>query len=196
MKIETNHILNAIHNAGLFVAAAKENRPTLRTVLVTYTAPSERDNLGRLRMVATDSYGLIRINVPLSDADGTDWECLVPWDDLVRATKMFNAKTTPFLEVLEPDDSKSLAFGLSDGTATLQPEIEHGTYPNWEPLFPSGGAADSAIAIAPFQLARLAKLKGQNDRPVRFKLFGELKPCTFAIGNDIDGIVMPVRCMS
>lgn len=186
--IERQAFSDALHNVGQFVAPKADGRPILRSV--NFRILKSDAALGRrLEMVATNSYTLIRQFVPLTEW-GQDFEITLDWDSLQRALKLFTEGE--LLTMFEENGEVTIA----DGSATFTPKVmAEGDFPNWESLMLPTEAPQGIGAFNPKFLALFNKLKGGDVKlcPVKFTQVDALKPMHFAIGDNITGLLMPIR---
>jgi hypothetical protein len=192
VDVKPTDLVRVLDNVSLFLSPVKEARPAIQQTEITFSSEG-------LTFVATDSFALIRETLPVDVPESLRGRvCLLNLHDFRPVLKVIKSAGLP-VSIIPLEDGKVTleSAGMTFTSAYL------GSFPAWQNIMPKdldGIQKSAPVGIGVWQLARLGKIKRDNDqKPVdlrvaaRMQLTDPLKPLEFTIGSDIQVIVMPVR---
>lgn len=157
-------VLGEMIERTMYAASADETRYNLNGVYIERV-----DDIGKLRMVATDGHRLAYVDRALaSDLDGFADGVIIPRKALSELKKL-----------VDEDDADEVSIGfegnnglVQKGDVTLMMRLIEGEFPNYRQVIPNEITQTLTLPTEPLvrALRRVALLSAERSRAVRFEL--------------------------
>lgn len=190
-------LIDALHNASLFMAPVKEQRTGLVGVRFEYTDD-------KLTLVASDAYQLIFQTIDAKIGSSVSHTFLLPRAEVTTLLRSHSSVGNGSLQINMADNMLT----VTGKTITVHRVDVESSFPQWRALVPQDSGALDSIGFSPEHLARLAKVRTERSRG-RHKVAelvelqfhgirsnGVPKPATVHFANGPTVITMPVKLSS